>query len=157
MQMDLKPGHEQQNQEDAMKAAAVVAMMMVAVTVQAQNVSTAYFGDPCRYEQIGMRKMERAYIAPLMSENEGVVESALAHVAMMKLLLPAANHDAVKEHVVRVARSAAAPELRYKAYLTGMVLDKPEMFREMPRQGYATADQLFGAVASTLAMYYAAR
>ena len=155
--MDLKPGHEQQNQEDAMKAAAVVAMMMVTVTVQAQNVSAAYFGDPGRYEQIGTRKMERAYRVALKSENEGVVESALAHVAMMKLLLPAANHDAVKEQVVRVARSAAAPELRYKAHLTCMVLDRPEMFREMPRKGYATADELFGSVASTLAMYYAAR
>jgi hypothetical protein len=138
-----------------MRTAAVVAVMVIAAGVHAQSTEGTYFGDVRRYERIDLVRVGRAYAGALGSENGGVVESALAQAAMMKLVLPAADCHVVREMTRRIARTAGSQELRYKAHLTGMVLDEPEIFRGMHLEGYGAADELFGALASKLAKHYA--
>jgi len=139
-----------------MKTAAVVAMMVIALQANAQAPEQPYFGASARYERLGTGG-GRIYLAALASENDGVVESALAHVAMMKLVRPDAGCPALREAVERTARTADTQELQYKAYLTLRVLDDPGLFKGLERGGYAAADEFFGAAASRLAMHYAAR
>jgi cobalamin biosynthesis protein CobD/CbiB len=140
-----------------MRTAAAVAMMLIATGLYAQDAGRPYFGSVSRYEGMDAIRAGQAYAAAMASGNPGVVESALAHTLMMTLAGPAADTRRLRETVGTVARTAGSRELRYKAYLTGMALDKPELFREMRLEGYRTADELFGAVASRLAVHYAAK
>lgn len=138
-----------------MKTAAVVAIVMIAATMSAQgaNPEQGYFANVARHNEISTINAGKRYLACLQSNNEGVVESALAHVAMMKLAVPGVKYDALKKKVSQIARNAATPELRYKAFLTANVLDQPEVFKSVIRESYSTPDELFATLASRLCLY----
>lgn len=135
--------------------AAVIATMVLAATVSAQTTSVKYFADESRYSSPNALRAERGYTVCLGSENDGVVESALAHITMMKLMKTTDDNKAVRTKVTVLARTASSPELRYKAFLTKSVLENPEMFKSMATTAYASPDELFGAVASRMSGYYA--
>ena len=139
----------------------VVAVTMMAATVKAQNVAStperSYFADAAEYQCINATKAADKYLACLSSENEGVVESALAHVAMMKVMVPACDYKALKTKVDEIVRSRASAETRYKAFLTKTVLEEPGMFDGMARGRYSDADGFFGAVASRMRDTFASR
>ena len=103
-----------------MKSAVVVAIVMIAATMSAQGANTeqGYFANVARHNDVSAINAGQRYLSCLQSNNEGVVESALAHVAMMKLAVPGGKYDALKTKVSQIARRAATPELRYKAFLT---------------------------------------
>lgn len=132
-------------------AAALVAVMMAGAVYAGESTpERGYFANAARYQNVSTTKAERAYRACLLSRHEGVTESALAHVAMMKLVVPEGGFEELKGEVTRVARKAANPELRYKAWLTACVLEHPELFGGIPRGEYGSSDELFGALASRL-------
>lgn len=135
-----------------MKTAAVVVALMMAGAVYAGESSTerSYFANAAMYQSVNTAKAERGYLGCLHSRHEGVTESALAHVAMMKLAVPQGEFKALKAGVTEVARKAANPELRYKAWLTASVLENPELFGGIARGEFNSADELFGALASRL-------
>ena len=120
-------------------------------------MNPGYFASPTSYSHANTAKAERGYMACIATANDGVVESALAHVAMMKLAIPENDYRLLKSRVAEVARTAASPETRYKAFLTGTVLENPDIFAGVARTGYESADELFGALASRLGAYYAAK
>jgi hypothetical protein len=131
--------------------AAVVALMMAgAVYAREGTPERGYFANAARYQSVSTAKVERAYLGCLHSGHEGITESALAHVAMMKLAVPEARFKALKAGVIEVSRKAANPELRYKAWLTESVLEHPELFGGIIPGEYNSADELFGALASRL-------
>ena len=142
-----------------MKTAAMVTMMILAASVYAQDGTQeqSYFGNPAKHRGLPIAKAERNYLACLQSTNEGVVESALAHVAMMKLVLPTFESKALQEKVWQMSRKAAEPEMRYKAFLTANVLEQPKVFSGIEWGRYNSADELFDVVASRLSRYYAIR
>jgi len=135
--------------------AAVLAAMMMAATVHAGE--PGYFSESAKYTAVNKTAAEEAYCASLKSDNEGVKESALAHVAMLKLSTPVAGSREAKERVKEIARTASSSELRYKAFLVAMLLDHPEIFRNVARDGYGTPDELYAALASRLGEFYAVR
>jgi len=140
-----------------MKTTILAASLLVVLSVQAQPVDRPYFGDFRQYGQLSGVAAQQAFLAALHSENDGVLESALAHAAMVGLLRPSNDYGRVQQRVAAIARSAASPELRYKAYLTATVLEDPGIFRGLGSEGYTTADEFFGALASRLAVSSTAR
>jgi hypothetical protein len=145
---------EQLKKEDVMKKT-LVTLMMLAATAFAETKEHAYFGVSAAPTATNTVRAERGYLACLTTENDGVMESALAHVAMMKLT--GSDCTMLESRVAGVARTAASPEIRYKAFLTGKVLTNPDVFGSLAMGSYETPDELFGAIASRLGEYYAAR
>ena len=139
------------------KYTVVAALMMLAAVAYSQNDETGYFAHPASYSHATAPKAERNYLACLSSTNDGVIESALAQVAMMKLMLPEGNYASLTSRVANLSRTAASPELRYKAFLTESVLANPNAFITLARAGYATPDEFFGAVASRLGEFLSSR
>jgi len=113
-----------------------------------------YFSSRRTYEAMDLSRARKNYIACLASDNEGVVQSALAQVAMIKLILPGGKFEDLQAAVNSLAVCGKSPETRYEAYLTGLVFDSPGMFRQEAKTTYQDADQLFvalsGRVQSTL-------
>jgi hypothetical protein len=145
-------------QENVMKTTAVVVMMMLAATAKAQFApERAYFAKASYSQSINTARTEQSYLSCLRTGNDGVIESALAHVAMMKLTVPWNESKATMEKVGDVARTATSPEIRYKAFLTKAVLEDPRMFLGIASSGCNTPDELFSLLASRLISQYAAR
>jgi len=127
----------------------LTALMLLATTV-AYSHNGGYFSEPARYGDAERSKAERGYLHCLEATNDGVVESALAHVAMMKLAVPAGGLEMIESRVREISRTSPSPELRYKAFLTDMVLTHPETFAALVTTGFETPDALFGALAGRL-------
>jgi hypothetical protein len=143
--------------EDIMKTyAAVIATMVLAATASAQTTSVKYFADETLYSSPNVLRAERGYVVCLGSENDGVIESALAHITMMRLMNAIDDNKTLQTKVAVLARTASSAELRYKAFLTKSVLENPAMFKNLATTSYDTPDELFGAVASRMSEYYAA-
>ena len=107
-----------------------------------------YFSNLRTYQTVDLSRARKNYIACLATDNEGVVQSALAQVAMMKLFLPGVNFEDLHAAVNSLAVCGKSAETRYEAYLTGLVFDSPGMFRQEATTSYRDSDQLFIALSA---------
>ena len=138
-----------------MKTTAILALAMMMAPAASASGHT-YFPDSARYARANPAKTAGSYNAALRSANAGVVESALAHVAMIKLTMPGCDIRPVAEAVSAVERRGASKELRYKAWIVRTLLDKPELFAGIAKTGYPEPDALFGALEVRMAEFTSA-
>lgn len=133
----------------AMFAAAMV--LMSAPAMQAQDKTEgSYFPDTVVYKSANIPAALRAFEGCLTTENEGVQESAMAHLAMLKLMVPAVDAAAITHRLEALATAASAPGVRYKAYITSQVYRSPELFAAERGGKYNDGEELFHALAARL-------
>lgn len=131
-------------------AYAVLVISTLSVAAFSQTNSSSYFSVPNSIRESNLSKAEKQYFSCLKSVNDGVVESALAHVAMLKLMNPDRDFASVAPVVDMVAGKNSSPEIRYKAYLVSNVLRNPELFSGDTRTDYESPDELFSVLASRM-------
>ena len=129
--------------------AILTAALVIGMTAgtMAQNNGRSYIADSKSYNAQKIDKAAKNYMTSLNMENNGVVESALAQVAAMKLVVPAEEFSALREKVAGLVTSGRTPTVRYKASLALMVFENPEMFHEVRNSRYEDSDQFFIALA----------
>lgn len=118
--------------------------------VKSQSDETRYFSDVVSIHTTDLEKAEMRYAACLSTGNDGVVESALAHVAMLKLMYPVKDFKTVMQKVKSIEETASSAELRYKAYLVRTLFSNPKQFAADARTSYDSPDDLFGTLANRL-------
>ena len=91
-------------------------------------------------------RIEKNYVAALASENDGVVESAIAQSVRMKWALPSAQLEGMRESLGKLATDGRTPVIRYKAELAGLVYDAPSIFSAESGQNYTWDEDLFSSV-----------
>ncbi len=130
-----------------MKKLVVVAAatMLVAATTMSQD---GYFSSEARHKTSDLDKASRRYMLCLKEPNQGVVQSALAHLVHMKLTVPATDFQAVEAEVKALSATSESPSIRYKAYLAGLVFENPAMFRSGSDADYNSPEELFSTIAS---------
>lgn len=138
-----------------MRTFAAVSIAIV-IASPARASENQYFSDSATYACIGATRAAESYIPALSSPNNGVVESALAHVAMITLTVPGCAMRSVKANVTAIESNGVTEEVRYKAWVVRTLMEKPELFDGIAKAGYEEPDELFGALASKMAEYYAA-
>lgn len=117
----------------------------------AQRTDTeGYFSRIESYKTMDLPKTCKSYAHCLKSENDGIVESALAHIAYTRLVLPTADLKEIRGEMEKLANSDRTPVIRYKAYLASMVFTSPGMFTRTPDTRYKNGDEFFSAVDSQL-------
>jgi hypothetical protein len=79
--------------------------------------------------------------------NNGIVESALAVVTMIKLDLPADEFPMIRDEIDYLAAHSTTPMIRYRACLAEAVFDNPAMFKEAAARQYSDPEELFSALA----------
>lgn len=102
------------------------------------------------YQTANIPVAKRNYLWTLQSENDGVVESALAHVTHMRIMLPQEDMKDIEAVLNQLANSGRTPVIRYTAYLATQVFAGPELFRGIAGTDYESVDQFFTALASRL-------
>jgi len=138
-----------------MRALAAVTLAMLAASPAGAS-ERHYFSDSAACACLGATKAAEAYMPALSSPNTGVVESALAHVAMITLTMPDCELRSVKARVKAIERKGVTAEVRYKAWVVRTLMDNPKLFVGIAKTGYEGPDALFAALAGTMAAYTAA-
>jgi hypothetical protein len=130
----------------------VVVAAAIATSALAQNGAKeiAYFSDIVTIQKADYSKLEKKYASTLSSENLGVVESGLAHIAMFKLMYPVKEFSVLEQAVKDVAAKNPSPEIRYKAYLVMSLFKNPAQFASQACSNYNSPDDLFGALATRI-------
>ncbi len=128
---------------------AALAIGMTAAAM-AQHNGRSYISDIKNYTTQKIDKAAKNYMTSLNMDNDGVVESALAQVAALKLVAPAMEFPALREKVAGLVTSGRTPTVRYKASLALMVFENPEMFREVRDSQYEDSDQFFITLAQRI-------
>ncbi len=95
------------------------------------------------YSATKLEKARKNFLASLNSENDGVAESAIAHVAHMRAMLPQEDLRDIEATVVELANGGRTPVIRYKAYLASLVFANPRMFSQEVTVDYASGDEFF--------------
>ena len=85
----------------------------------------------------------RNYAAGLRSENQGVVESTIQRIAKMKLQVPDANTDELREELNHVSVRHQSPVVRFKAYIAACICNDPEWFAQDRILAEADGDRIF--------------
>lgn len=132
-----------------------VALMMGACTSTASPQVKAgeergVFASRSSHQRADLAKVERNYLACLQSLNDGVVESAIAQVAHLKLYCPDNCFAGLQGALNSLAVTGRTPAIRYKAYLAMLVFDQPAMFSKEQEGEYKTESQLFTAIGKRL-------
>jgi hypothetical protein len=136
-----------------MKAVTIVAAAMVLMTasMNAQNKNNnSYFPDPAVYMKADVQKALEAFESCLSVQNEGVQESAMAHLAMLKLKVPTVDGSRIMHRLEGISTTASAPGTRFKAYITSQVYRNPELFVVERAGKYNDGEELFTALATRL-------
>ncbi|MBP1691711.1 MAG: hypothetical protein H6Q32_1063 [Bacteroidetes bacterium] len=121
------------------------ATMLVAATTMSQD---AYFSSEGRHKTADLDKASQRYVLCLKESNQGVVQSALAHLVHMKLTMPATDFPAVEAEVKALSATSDSPSIRYQAYLASLVFENPAMFRSGSGADYDSPEELFSTIAS---------
>jgi hypothetical protein len=134
---------------------AMTALLMGAATATAQvaiksAAEKPYFSNIESHQRVDLRCASGRYLAALGTANEGVIESAMAHVVRMKMYRPNENFPDLRAAINSVAVVGPTAAIRYKAYLASLVLDNPAWFKEECGREYRNPTELFAALANRL-------
>ena len=97
-----------------------------------------------------MESGKKNYMMGLRSSNQGLVESAMMQVAKIKMIVPAARFEDVKNVIDSLSIYGDTPSVRYKAYLASNVCENPAWFAGKAYSGYQYNEEFFAAVAAQL-------
>jgi hypothetical protein len=135
----------------AVRMFATAIVVFAAISTQAQTKEDPkYFSDPAVYKKADVATALKAFERCLAMDNAGVQESAIAQLAMVKMVLPEVEAAEITHRLEEMATSAPAPSTRYKAYITSQVYRNPELFASERGVEYNDADALFNALAARL-------
>jgi hypothetical protein len=132
-----------------MKTKTLIAAAMILLSLQSAEAQK-YFSDFRSHSHANLDRAAKYYLASLDAENEGVVESALAHIARMKMYFPEMAFEHIAAKVADLSVSGSTPRIRYQAYLVNAIFSTPSVFAEESRRDYESPEALFSAVAERL-------
>jgi hypothetical protein len=128
--------------------AVLVAALLFTSLGSAQEVK--YFSDLRYHQKANLEKAVDHFTECLKSSNEGVVESALAHIARMKLYLPERRFDSLAERICLLSTEGPTPRIRYEAYLVCSLFTTTALFSAESRMEFNDPGELFTALSRKL-------
>jgi hypothetical protein len=135
-----------------------VFLLAFAVAAYAQDqekvpLSATYkvFADLKSYQECDVGKYAKNFINSLeYLDCSEIVECGLAQIAMLKLAQPNCQNAMIKEKVDNLAMNGETPAIRYKAYITSMVFENPDLFVYEKYGNYECGDDLFRALSERM-------
>lgn len=130
------------------KQMVLAVLMMGAISTLSQ--AQTFFPVDQTFSPAQKERVDKSYAYSLSYTNEGLLESALAVVTMIKLDLPADEFSRIKDEIEHLAMNGTTPVIRYKAYLAEAVFANPAMFKEETARQYRDEDAFFSALAQRM-------
>jgi hypothetical protein len=141
-----------------MKAYTMLATGLLLVSVPAVGQSsrealqhdTPYVLSMSTYSDGYIQRAVKNYAMDLNSSNEGVVESAIAHVTYLRIGMPQVDLSAIRTSIADLAESGRTPVIRYKAYLATLVFESPSSFVNVLKTESNEGGLFFSGIASQI-------
>ncbi len=127
----------------------ILAGLMLGAIINLSQAQT-FFPVIKKFSEADKERIDKNYAISLSMEHNGINESALAVVTMVKLDLPADEFLMIKKEIDRLVTNGATPVIRYKAYLAKAVYANPAMFKEVVACQYSDRDVFFSALAERM-------
>jgi len=99
---------------------------------------------------LNFKRVEANYLLNLNSDIPGVVESALGHVTLMRILYPKQDMTTIQEKLYSLASEGATRSIRHKAFTAMQVFANPSAFRRAVTSEQTCGDGLLENLASQL-------
>jgi hypothetical protein len=109
-----------------------------------------YFASVALYQTVDVEKLQAAILASLGSENFGVIESALAHAAHLRIARPDIDMSDIRKVAMALAADGPTAVIRYRAHLVGQVCCDPATFASALDGVYSSGDEFFVNLGSRL-------
>jgi hypothetical protein len=131
---------------------ALLALGLKAQESDGANARTlSVFADLKSYENCNMKRFEKNFLGSLnYADCNEIVECGLAQVVMIKLAQPETGLKTLKRKIDELIVKGETPDVRYKAYLTSAVFERPLLFSDEKYGMYVDGDELFTAIALKL-------
>ncbi|MBI5472701.1 MAG: hypothetical protein HY961_10195 [Ignavibacteriae bacterium] len=139
----------------------IAVMSLLALGAKGQNAATlptdseatpSVFCSLESYAAFNLKKYEKNFLGSLEYPANEIVEAGLAQIAMLKLAQPQTPCNKLKRKIDDLALNGATATVRYKAYLTNMVFEHPELFESEKYGLYLEGDDLFRALSERLSL-----
>ena len=137
-------------QEDVMNKKQMVLAVLMLGAITNLSQSQTFFPVLKKFSEADKERIDKNYAVDLSMDHNGINESALAVVTMVKLDLPADEFSRIKDEIDRLETNGATPVIRYKAYLAKAVFTNPAMFKEEAARQYSDRDAFFSALAGRM-------
>ena len=130
---------------------AACATMSNAQGIIPANTGYSEFAELKDYEELNVLRYGNNFLGSLeYASCNPIVESGLAQIAMLKLAQPKAPLETLKKKIDELTLHGGTPAIRYKAYLTGMVFEHPELFVYEKYGTYVDGEAFFSALGRRL-------
>lgn len=130
---------------------AIALASLLALGARAQErTAPSVFAEFRSYQECNLARYEKNFVGSLEYPAHCIVEAGLAQVAMLKLAQPQTECKTLKRKVDELAIHGETPAIRYKAYLTSIIFEHPELFVYEKYGSYESGDQLFTALAQRM-------
>lgn len=118
--------------------------------VKTVALERGYFSQLSRYQEVDLARVQDNLARGLNSENDGVVESALAHATYMRIVLGGSDMPEIEKAIERLVIDGRTFDIRAKASLAVTVFAATERFAGLKGGHYSTPDDFFDSVASSV-------
>ncbi len=129
----------------------VAAGMLIASATavgQGKTQHAACFASIFSHTEAYVDNAAQNYTLLLSSSNDGVVESAIAHLTYLKMGSPERELSDAKKVIARLSETGRTPIIRYKARLSMMVFESPELFADGIYASSSEGNEFFLEIAS---------
>jgi hypothetical protein len=116
----------------------------------AQNTPPDDTKHPASVNSVKPELLEKNFLWALNFNVDGVVEDALKEVAKMKLDFPSFESRAIRKKVDDLAEHGNSPTIRYRASLTKIVFESPELFKGENLQCCREGEEFFAGIVRCL-------
>jgi hypothetical protein len=106
------------------------------------------YGTLYSYQPSYLQRAAVNYAVALHSDCDGVVESAIIHSTLLRILAQDLDMSQIRSALAGLVDDGRTPAIRYRAFLATAVFDNPAKFENAGRSLYASSDQFFSVVAS---------
>lgn len=106
------------------------------------------YGAVYSYKPSYLRRAAVNYAAALHSDCDGVVESAIAHSTLLRIVAQRLDMSQIHSELANLVDKGRTSAIRYRAYLATAVFDRPARFENTIKEKCVDGDQFFNVVAS---------
>lgn len=125
--------------------AALPAAAQEPVTENSSDAS--YCNHVATISRPSLEKAAKGYGLALRSDVDGVIESSITYVTVLRIAIPDMDLSSIREEIEDLSVNGCTPVIRYKAYLATMVFQDPQQFKGAVGAVSPESNQFFSSVA----------